>query len=146
MLDVEQSIILEVNMDIKVKVEGDFGKTRKFLKNLLDSKTRVRNILEKYGAMGVDALADATPVNTGLTSESWSYEIIETDKGFELAWKNSNIVDGWYNVAILIQYGHGTRNGGYVQGNDYINPAMKPIFDELSKKIGKEGYGISYGL
>ena len=93
--------------------------------------------LDRYGRMGVDALSKATPVRTGLAASSWSYQIVRKDGVTKLQWKNSDI-EGGYNVAILLQYGHGTRNGGYVQGIDYINPALKPIFEQMAEELWKE--------
>lgn len=120
---------------ITVKVKGSFAKTEAFLKKA--SKMQIYAILNKYGAKGVEALSKNTPVDTGLTAESWSYEIVETGSGYKIYWKNSNIVDG-VPIAIILQYGHGTGTGGYVQGRDYINPALQPVFDELADSAWKE--------
>lgn len=114
---------------------GDFGKTSSFLKNL--KMKRFLNSLDRYGKRGVDALSQATPVDTGLTAASWNYEIHKSSDMIEIVWTNSNLNDG-VPVAVLIQMGHGTGTGGYVQGVDYINPAMKPIFDEIVDNIWKE--------
>lgn len=95
------------------------------------------NVLNKYGQRGVEALSHATPVDTGKTAASWSYEIQESDNSIEIIWSNSNVNKG-LNIAILLQYGHGTRNGGYVVGRDYINPALQPLFDELADKAWEE--------
>jgi hypothetical protein len=97
-----------------------------------------RGILDKYGAEGVAALASATPVDTGETARSWYYKI-ERDKSgsFTLAFFNSNIQNG-VPIAIILQYGHGTRNGGWVEGRDYINPAIQPIFDRLADEAWRE--------
>lgn len=113
---------------IRVKVRGSTKKTESFLRRA--KKVKFAN-LEKYGEMGVAALSAATPVRTGLTAASWSYEIKPTATGYSIIWKNSNVVDG-YPVAVLIQYGHGTRNGGYVEGIDYINPALETIFQQIA--------------
>ena len=114
---------------------GDFKKNLTFLTNL--RKKSIRPILEKYGQKGVEALAEATPKATGKTAASWSYEIKMEKTGAVLSWKNANIVDG-VPIAVILQYGHGTRNGGYVQGVDYINPAMKPVFDAIRDELWKE--------
>lgn len=120
---------------IEMRQHGDFKKTLMFFTRL---KTRsVRGILEKYGQKGVEALAEATPKATGKTAASWSYEIKMEKEGATLCWKNSNIVGG-VPIAVILQYGHGTRNGGYVTGVDYINPAMKPIFDGIASELWKE--------
>lgn len=114
--------------------KGDFKKTLNFLKR---SKKLDFKDLMKYGQKGVEALKDATPKDSGLTANSWYYQIVETKNGFSLEFCNSNIIDG-QQIAILIQYGHATKNGGYVQGRDYINPAIRPIFDEIAKSLWKE--------
>lgn len=117
---------------IKVTKKGNFNKTRNLIKNIQNRK--YMDILNRIGRIGVEALSRATPVDTGKTSNSWGYSIEQGRDSISVIWTNSNIVNDWANVAILIQYGHATRNGGYVQGRDYINPAMKPLFDELAKK------------
>lgn len=98
---------------------------------------RYRSVLEKYGRKGVAALSAATPVDTGETASSWDYEIVEENGHISVHWTNSNIVDG-VNIALILQYGHGTGTGGYVQGIDYINPALRPIFDEMAEAAWKE--------
>lgn len=120
---------------LEVKVTGNFNNTRKFLKYI-----KGRNyieILRKYGKEGVDALSAATPFDTGQTAASWNYEIHETKNGAEIVWTNSNVNKG-VNIAVILQYGHGTRNGGYVRGIDYINPALKPVFDKIAESVWKE--------
>lgn len=121
-------------MPIKMRVKGNLGKTRKFL-DKMNSRAYL-DPLEHLGETGVRVLADATPKDTGKTSESWEYEIHRSDGLTEIIWTNSNINDG-RNVAILIQYGHGTRNGGFVRGVDYINPAMRPIFLSIADAAWK---------
>ena len=93
--------------------------------------------LDKYGKEGVAALASATPVDTGLTASSWSYEIKQKNGSISISFKNSNIQNG-VPIAIILQYGHGTRNGGWVQGRDYINPAIQPIFDRIANDAWRE--------
>ena len=120
---------------ISVKQRGSFDKTEKFLK-----KSFGRNyigVLEKFGQQGVAALSAATPVDSGVTATSWSYEIIQNGSSISIVWNNSNVRKG-VNIAIILQYGHGTRNGGYVSGRDYINPALKPIFDKMADAAWKE--------
>ena len=90
--------------------------------------------LKSCGQMGLEALAAATPVRTGKTAASWTFEAKTSRSGLTLSWKNSNIVNG-VPIAIILQYGHGTGTGGYVQGRDYINPAMRPVFDEIENRI-----------
>lgn len=120
---------------ILIKQRGNFDKTEKFLK-----KSFGRNyisMLEKYGQRGVSALSAVTPIDSGLTASSWSYKIIQNEGTISIVWENSNVQNG-LNIAILLQYGHGTRGGGYVVGIDYINPALKPIFDEMADAAWKE--------
>lgn len=93
--------------------------------------------LDRYGQMGVDALARATPVDSSLTANSWSYRVSRDSHGPRIEWINTNVVDGT-PVAILIQYGHGTGTGGYVQGRDYINPAIQPVFDRIADDVWKK--------
>lgn len=116
--------------------KGDFKNLEKYLKQ--NSKLlKIKNILNKYGKLGVQALSSATPVDSGLTAASWSYEVIQNGETFTIKWKNSNVQNG-ANIAILLQYGHATGNGGYVSGIDYINPAMKPVFKEIEKSLWEE--------
>ena len=118
-----------------VTCSGDLSKTIKFL-NRLQNKDYL-NILARYGERGVQALRSATPVDSGKTADSWYYEIESDRDGATISWCNRNVNKGVV-IAILIQYGHGTGTGGYVQGTDYINPAMKPIFDEMANECWKE--------
>lgn len=120
---------------VKFKVTGDFSKTITSLKKLKEFVKKGN--LDKYGEMGVAALQQATPKRTGKTANSWNYEITVVDGKATIYWTNDNFNDG-VNIAVILQYGHGTRQGGYVQGIDYINPAMKPIFDEIADKAWKE--------
>lgn len=119
---------------IKLVVKGSYDRTEAFLRK--NKKIKIRN-LEQYGVMGVNALASATPVDSGITASSWDYKIVEEDGQVKIVWTNSNVVKG-QQIAILLQYGHGTRNGGYVVGRDYINPALQPIFDDLANKAWKD--------
>lgn len=123
---------------IVLKNKGDFSKTTNFLKRI--TKLDYKSILSKYGKMGVDALAKATPIDTGLTASSWSYEIVEDDGGATIYWKNSNVVKG-VPIAVILQYGHGTGTGGYVEGIDYINPALRSIFEGIADDAWKEVTG-----
>ena len=120
---------------ISFVVKGDFNKTEGFLKRITQKNFYKK--LRSYGEKGVHALASATPKDTGKTSASWDYKIEEGDEGVSIIWTNSNVVNN-VNIAIILQYGHGTRNGGYVQGRDYINPAIQPIFDEMADSAWKE--------
>lgn len=120
---------------IRFRHKGNLSKTTRFLER---AKEVVKlGELDKYGREGVAALASATPVDSGLTAQSWYYEI-EHNRGYStITFNNSNIQNG-IPIAILLQYGHGTRNGGWVQGRDYINPAIQPIFDRLANDAWKE--------
>lgn len=120
---------------ISIKQKGNFSKTEKFLKKSFGKN--YLNVLEKYAQQGVAALSAATPVDSGLTAISWEYEIIQNNSSISIVWKNTNANKG-ANIALLLQYGHGTRNGGYVSGRDYINPALQPIFDKMADAAWKE--------
>lgn len=120
---------------VVIKQKGNFEKTSKFFERA--KKRTYLKILERYAQEGVQALSSATPVNTGLTAQSWGYEIASTKNGYVISWTNSNVVDG-VPIAIILQYGHGTGTGGYVEGLDYINPALKPIFDKMANDAWKE--------
>lgn len=120
---------------ISFRHKGDFSKLDEFLKNA-KKKDRLK-ILNKYGREGVAALASATPVESGLTATSWHYKIINENGSSTIAFYNSNIQNG-VPIAVILQYGHGTRNGGWVQGRDYINPAIQPIFDNLANEAWRE--------
>lgn len=113
---------------------GSFDKMEKFLRQM--ERQNFRRLLEEQGRKGVQALAMATPRDAGIAAQSWGYTIRQNRGGVTITWTNSNVENG-FPVAIMLQYGHGTGTGGYVQGRDYINPAMKPIFDEISNKIWK---------
>lgn len=120
---------------IKVRHKGDFSGLKKFLNK---SKKSIDHIdLDKYGREGVAALASATPIDTGRTALSWRYEIKRKNGSTTISFLNSNIQNG-VPIAIILQYGHGTRNGGWVEGRDYINPAIQPIFDEITNNAWKE--------
>ena len=120
---------------ITFRQKGDFSKLNRFLER---AKETVRlGDLDRYGREGVAALASATPVDSGKTASSWYYEITRTKGGAAISFKNSNINKG-VPIAIILQYGHATGNGGWVQGRDYINPAIRPIFDKLANDAWKE--------
>ena len=120
---------------ISFRQKGDFKKVTRYFE-------RVKEVvhlgdLDKYGREGVSALASATPVDSGLTASSWSYEIVHNKGSATINFNNSNIQNG-VPIAIILQYGHGTRNGGWVQGRDYINPAIQPIFDKIAENAWRE--------
>lgn len=118
--------------------KGDFSRIENGLKRLF--KNNYRSILEKYAKQGVSALSLATPIDSGETASSWGYEIIQNDEGMSIVWSNSHVEKG-INIALILQYGHATRGGGYVEGRDYINPAIRPVFDEMINAIWKEVVG-----
>lgn len=120
---------------IGVKVKGSFNKTEKFVKGV--KQLKIERILSKYGDKGVAALASATPVDSGLTASSWYYKILVTANYAKLMFCNSNTNRG-VPIAIILQYGHGTGTGGWVEGRDYINPAIQPIFDEIVNSTWRE--------
>lgn len=116
---------------IKIKQKGDFKKSEQFFKRVV--KREYIKFFNEVGEAGVEALQEATPKRTGKTADSWDYKVLETNQGLSITWTNSNVNDG-ANVAILIQLGHGTSTGAYVKGIDYINPALKPVFEAFAKK------------
>ena len=120
---------------IKIRQKGDFKKLTSFLERAKESLNI--GVLDKYGRKGVAALSSATPVDTGLTASSWFYKIENKNGIAKIEFHNSNIQNG-VPIAVILQYGHGTRNGGYVVGRDYINPAIQPVFDELAENAWKE--------
>lgn len=126
-------------MKINFEHKGNFNKLENFLVHSLHVSPLIRPILEKYGKLGVDALKEATPKDSGKTANSWTYEVIKDEDGnYQIVWSNTNVVDGQVNVAILLQYGHATRNGGFVKGTDYINPAIEQIFQGMANDAWEE--------
>ena len=121
-------------MRVKFEVSGGFTKTERFLNRM--KRREYLNVLDEFGRDGVQALRNATPVDSGATAEAWDYEIKRTRNYTEIVWTNSNIHDG-VPIAVILQYGHGTGTGGYVQGRDYINPAIRPVFDKIAEKAWK---------
>ena len=120
---------------ISVTSRGSFSNTFKFFDGL--QRKDYLKILDKYGELGIEALRKATPKDTGKTSESWYYEIIEGEEKSRIVWYNSN-VNKHVNIALILQYGHATPSGTYVEGIDYINPAIKPTFDKLAVAVWSE--------
>lgn len=121
---------------ITIEQRGGFDNLVRFLKK--SKKPIEESILHKYGRMGVDLLSAHTPVDTGKTAASWYYEIQNDDGVLSLRFCNSNVVDGWCSIAIILQYGHGTGTGGWVEGVDYINPAIQPLFKALAQDLWRE--------
>jgi hypothetical protein len=120
---------------IEFTQKGSFNKTERYLRRLSEPKRLA--ILESYATQGVNALSNATPVDSSETANSWSYSIVQRPGYYSIRFHNSHVEDG-IPIAILIQYGHGTGTGGYVQGRDYINPAVRPIFEEMANKAWEE--------
>lgn len=120
---------------ITINHRGDFRNTDRFFSRMLNWKFEHR--LHEFGKRGVDALREATPKDSGLTADSWSYSIEASGGGYTITWSNSNVNKG-VNIAIILQLGHGTRNGGYVQGRDYINPAIEGVFEQLANEAWAE--------
>jgi len=120
---------------IRLTSKGDYKKAKNWLENIKVSK--LTKNFERFGERGVQALRDATPVDTGLTADSWEYRVVRDGDRPRIEWYNTNVVNG-VPVVILLQYGHGTRSGSYVQGRDFINPAIAPIFAEIAEDYWKE--------
>lgn len=119
---------------IKVQVRGSTKKTEQFLQRML--RREQFRALEKFGPKGVNALRDATPKDSSETANGWYYEIRQRPGRYSIVWLNRHVVNG-AQIAILLQYGHGTGTGGFVEGRDYINPAMRPIFDDIARDMWK---------
>ena len=124
-------------MRYRLVSKGDWSKTENWLKRIKTLKN-MRQVLERYGREGVAALSAATPVDTGETASSWSYRVEQTSSSTALIFTNNSQTSTGIPIAILLQYGHGNGRGGYVQGRDYINPAVRPIFDEIANNAWKE--------
>lgn len=120
---------------VKLRQTGNFRKTDRFLSGLIGAHYLRK--LQRFGEKGVEALRDATPKDTGATAEAWSYEIEQKEGRTSIYWKNSHIVDG-VCIAVILHYGHGTRNGGFVEGKNYISPAIQPILDRMADEVWKE--------
>lgn len=120
---------------ISITSKGNWSKTTDYLKKM--SNLEIGNLLSTYGQQGVNALAAATPVDTGATANAWSYSVEKTGRGWSIYWVNEHTDSEGQPIAIMLQYGHGTGTGGYVQGRDYINPAIRPIFDQIANNVWK---------
>ena len=121
---------------IRIKKTGSFKNTNNFLKAV--RHLEVLATVHKYGRMGVDSLSTRTPIDSGKTASSWYYEVNKSNRGYSLSFRNSNRTTTGIPIVILIQYGHGTRSGAYIQGRDFINPAIQPIFDDIVIELWKE--------
>lgn len=119
----------------KITSTGNFKKTRKYLDSIY-KQTYIR-ILDRYGQMGVELLKENTPIDTGLTADSWGYAIEINRDSYTISWTNSNTADN-IPIVILLQYGHATRNGGFVEGIDFVNPAIEPVFKQMAHELWKK--------
>lgn len=122
-------------MTFSLETSGTWQNTESWLKRM--SKGDIFKTLDKYGKMGVDALAKATPKESGETAGAWNFTATISGRSAKIEWTNSHINQG-VNIAVILQYGHGTGTGGYVQGRDYINPAIRPVFDQITESVWKE--------
>lgn len=122
---------------VSIEQKGDFKKTTQFLNNITGGRYLL-SVADKYGKRGVEALSSATPTDTGKTAASWYYEVEIRNGSLVISWNNRNLGDNWFPIALYLQLGHATRGGGWVEGRDYINPAMQPIFDEMARDAWKE--------
>lgn len=122
---------------ITLETSGSFDNTLKFLKRMQDLDKTLAGSFDNFGDRGVTALAKATPKDSGVAARSWDYRIFRDSTGITIEWFNTDN-EGGVNVAIILQYGHGTGTGGYVEGIDYINPAMRPIFDKIADEVWKK--------
>lgn len=120
---------------IRFKQKGDFKNLESFLNKA--GKFDMRTFLDRYGREGVEALRSNTPIDSGLTASSWDYYIDTNKRTSKIVWTNTHNISG-VNIAIILQYGHATKNGGYVQGQDYINPAIRPIMDKIADDVWRE--------
>lgn len=120
---------------ISFNSKGDFKKTQSFLEKA--KRLEIQSVLDRYGSVGVSALSSATPVESGATASAWYYEVSIKRGAYTITFFNSNVNKG-VPIAIILQYGHGTRNGGWVNGRDYINPSIQPVFDEIVEEAWKE--------
>ena len=122
---------------IVFKQTGDFGEAEKFLKESRKRNRKIRDILERFGENGLEALREVTPKRTGKTAKSWSYQVKSDKGGFSLSFQNDNLFKG-VPVVVLLVYGHATPSGRWVEGHDFITPVIDPLFSDLQKQIRKE--------
>ena len=130
MLQDDTNYTVKVNMRITFRHKGNFARIDKYFSKVIDSITLDR--LSRYGDQGVEALKSATPVDSGKTADSWRYEVGKTSTGYSISFHNDNVIDGWFNVALMLDVGHGTGTGGWVEGRNYIEPALRPVFDKMA--------------
>lgn len=125
---------------VSLSHHGSFNKTERLFEKC--KQLFGKGQLDKYGELGVEYLKQYTPKDTGLTSESWRYIITQTKEGYEISWVNDNVKDDYVHIAIILQYGHATKNGTWVEGVDYLNPALRKIFRKIAKDAQEEVHGI----
>lgn len=135
LVELSRGVVVSMSAYLKLNVKGDFKNLEKFLIRM--SNFTARKVLEKYGKMGVEALESATPKDTGKTASSWTYSVEGGEGNWSIVWSNTNVNRG-VNIAIILQEGHGTGTGGYVQGRDYINPALRTVFDQFADELWEE--------
>lgn len=121
---------------ISVTTKGDFKNFNKFVKHM--SRRDYLKIVEKYARMGVEALSEATPIDTGETASLWDYKIYNTKRSTKIVWTNDNVTRDGTPIPVLLQFGHATKDGGYVEGIDFINPALAPVFKKMAEQVWKE--------
>ena len=123
-------------MKVTFRHRGDFSRLKRYLSKSIDSVTMAH--LQKYGEMGVEALKAATPVDSGATANAWRYEITSSSSGYSVEFHNDNVVDGWFNVALMLDVGHGTGTGGWVECLHFIDPTIQPIFEKMAHDLWLE--------
>lgn len=124
-------------MEVKMHVTGSFKHTEKFLAEMKNLNSNIRRVAEAEAKRGVEALIRATPRDSGIAASSWGYTILQNGRRVAIVWTNNDLENGGFPVAVMLQYGYATGTGGYVQGRDYINPAMKPVFDRIATNVWK---------
>lgn len=124
-------------MEVTMHVTGSFKNTEKFLAEMKNVDSKIRRVLEAEAKRGVEVLVRATPVDSGIAASSWGYRFVQNGRRVAIIWTNDDLENGGFPVAIVLQYGYATGTGGYVQGRDYINPAMRPVFDRIATNVWK---------
>jgi hypothetical protein len=124
---------------ITISSKGEFSNVTRFLEKAKE-KLHMKTIFDRYGEEGVKALSEATPIDSGETAAAWRYEVVDGDGGISITFHNDHVNKG-VNIALILQYGHGTGTGGWVEGRDYINPVIQPLFDEMAERLWKEVTG-----
>ena len=123
-------------MKVTFRHRGDFSRLKRYLSKSIDAVTMAH--LQQYGEMVVEALKASTPVDSGATANAWRYEITSSSSGYSIEFHNDNVVDGWFNVALMLDVGHGTGTGGWVEGLHFIDPTIQPIFEKMAHDLWLE--------